>query len=427
MTHRSTLGGITHRLLPPFVLATLLAVGACGPRPEPAAGTGTAPTGGRDPADASAPLSTEANSILGVPLGGSPAQVAEALGVPPPDRPATDEPTGHGPIELAFVMAGVTGRLAVHFHEERASDFTFETTGAAATEAAYRALTARAAEDLGPGAATRCESEDGIPFDEYLATGNGGLRTEWRGGPRSGELALTKDYPQNGALRIRAFFAWVELLPPMEDFVRGPDTAPRVAGGPAARPAPARAAKQAPAGCTVDLSGAPTASILDLPFGADRAAIETQLGRPFEEDHGQLFLPHELAGVPGRLHVAFYDGCLAVVMFLVDGEAATTANYLALRDWARGTMLGPGDGFRCLSEAGADEHEYIAAGFGLRATNWRGHEPLDGSLWFHQAWSQGPGRQIVFEADYLPLRGHAPEINFSGDGAPGPRPPGPTP
>ena len=404
----------------------LLAAGACGPRPGPTGGSGHDPAGDGQPVgtgDVAATPGTDVTPVLGVPLGGTPALVAEALGLPPPEPSAPAAPPGEPPVELELAVAGITGLLEVRFHEGRASDFSFRATGADATETAYRALAARAAEELGPGAATRCESEDGIPFPEYLATGHGRLETEWRGGPRSGQVALQGSFAVDGTLQLRAFFARPDLLPPLEDFARGPGRTPRVAGCAAAnRPALPRAAKQTAAACTVDLSGAPPAAVLDLPFGADRAAIEAQLGRPFEEDHGRFSTPFEVAGVPGRLHVQFYAGCLATLMFLAEGEAAAPESYLAVRDWARTTPLGPGDGVRCVSEAGVEERAYIAAGFGLRATNWRDGEPLEGSLWLSRHWSGEPGTQIVFEAAYLPLRPYAPQYDFAGAGPPGRRP-----
>lgn len=401
----------------------LLVAATCGPRPGPNGGGGGSTTGGGPAGEPAGRAATNAASldappaILGVPLGGTPAEVAAALGLPLPEPPTAGESPPLEPLEADLVVAGVPGRVSVRFHEGRASDFSFDVTGAAATEAAYRALAARAAEDLGPGAATRCESEDGVAFDEYLRTGNGRLSTEWRGGPGVGEVQLDNGSAADGSLRIRAFFAVPALLPPAEDLVRGSQGTSRRA----ARPARLLAAKQEPAGCAVDLSGAPPASILGLSFGADRAAVEAALGRAFEEDHGELSAPHEIAGVPGRLHARFYDGCLAVLLFVVEGEAATPAGYGALRDWARGTALGPGEGFRCLSEAGVEEQAYVEAGFGQRATHWRGREPLEGSLWLHRAWSGEPRAQIVFEADYRPLRDRAPQIDFAGGTEPASR------
>lgn len=402
-----------------------LAVGACGPRPGPTEGAGTDPAGDDPPigtlAGAGSPTA-DLPLVLGVPLGEPPAAVAAALGLPPPESAAAASPTQRDALETDVVLAGVPGRLTVSFHERQACSLSFATTGADATEAAYRALAARVAEDLGPGNATRCESEDGIAFDSYLATGHGRLETEWRGGPRTGSVSLRGAFAANGSLRLEAFVALPDLLPMPEEFVRGPHATPRLADRRATRPSFPFATKQAAAGCTADLSGAPPASLLDLPFGADRTAIETKLGRPFEDDHGQLSVAYEVAGVPGRLHLRFWAGCLAVLMFMVDDEAATPANYLVLRDWARTTALGPGDGLRCLSEAGIDEREYIAAGFGLRATNWHGGEPLDGRLWLHRPWSGEPGAQISFEADYRPLDPYAPQYDFDGAGPPGGRP-----
>lgn len=410
----------------PGLALWLLAAAACGPRPGPNGGAASGATendlsaGGARLAGTGATAQQGLVPVLGVPLGGSPTDVADALDLPPPGSRSGDDPAAAETIEADLVVAGLAGRVSVRFHQGRASDLSFDVTGPAATEAAYRALAARAADDLGPGAATRCESEDGVPFDEYLRTGNGLLETAWRDGPIRGEVQLDNGFAAGGSLQLHAFFAVPDLLPPPEDLVRGPQAAPRPAGW-------TRAAKQAPSGCRVELAGAPAAVILDLPFGADRAAIEARLGRPFEDEQGDLALPFELAGVPGRLHAAFYDGCLAVLLFVVEGEAATPASYRRLRDWARETPLGAGDGFRCRSEAGVEEQAYIEAGFGQRATQWRGGDPLEGSLWLHRAWSGEPGTVIVFEANYRPLRDHAPQIDFAGPGPGRPRSGGPVP
>ena len=114
-------------------------------------------------------------------------------------------------------------------------------------------------------------------------------------------------------------------------------------------------------------------------------------------------------------------------MFLADGDQATVEAYGRLREWSR-TVMGPGEGVRCRSEDGVPDAEHLAAGYGYFHTGWRDNPPLDGSLRLARSYAQQDGLQLVFEADYLPLRDHAPHYDFGGDvwqGSPLPEPGGP--
>ena len=401
------------------VVLVLGAAVACGNRsPEPAGPPAMPPGEEATPAqDAQLPTTT----VFGVPLGAAVADVLAACpGLPAPSTVGND---GGTQARWTTTLEGLSVELQLTFSPERLALLTFDVTGEAANEASYRTLAARAVADLGPGHPTRCESEDGVPFDEYMAHGWGGLKVEWRDPPFAftGELALTKDYGPSG-LRLHGFFAVPGLLPTPDDFaddsIQGTlgrlepscrDAAPRGRSMPrAAFPA---AAKQE-TGCTVDLSGAPGATILELPFGASQAEVERALGVPLTRENGSLFFSRTVEGVPGKVHLGFYDGCLAVILFIAGPDGATVENYRKLRDWARSTM-GPGEGVRCVSEDGTPDERHIGAGYGYMHTGWRGTPPLDGSLRLERSYEALDELQIVFEADYLPLREHAPQIDFA--------------
>jgi hypothetical protein len=68
---------------------------------------------------------------------------------------------------------------------------------------------------------------------------------------------------------------------------------------------------------------------------------------------------------------------------------------------------------RCVSEDGVPDEEHIGEGYGYMHTGWRGTPPLDGSLRLERSYAELGRLQIVFEADYLPLREHAPQIDFA--------------
>ncbi|MBI5489356.1 MAG: hypothetical protein HY905_18635 [Deltaproteobacteria bacterium] len=443
-----------------LVLAALAFAAGCGPRTaEPAAGTSTtAGAATSQPVDATSPAdSFTVATVFGVPLGADAETIATACPglAPAPDPAALSRST----MAWTTTVEGIPVEINISWESGRVAVVALDLVGEAATEANFRTLQARAQADLGLGHSTRCESEDGVPFDEYLAHGWGGLKIEWRDPPFAwtGELALTKDYGPEG-LRIRGFFVVPSLLP-ADDFadegfvdgVVGTTTrtfTARAAGGPAPNrtagfrprlgPAQPRAeargsdmvgyspvgdAKQS-AECTVDLSAAPGATILGLPFGASQKQVEEILGRPLTSANSELYFLRDVDGTPGRVHLSFYDGCLAVVLFLVDGDAATADAYRRLREWSR-IPMGAGDGVSCTSEDGVPDEEHIAAGYGYLHTGWRGGEPLEGSLRLERSYSERGGLQLVFEADYIPLREHAPQIDFSPDAAGASTPQGP--
>ncbi len=391
------------RNVPLAVLASLLV--SCGPPTPPAAQTAEPPP----PAvasDAGAPAPDLPLVVFGLPLGAPTAQVAAAfpgLEVRPlPDRP------GAGAANVAATIENIPATVGLSFADDRLFAFSLLVELDAASIDAYRVLQAKARADLGPGRATRCESDGGAAFEEYLAHGQGGLRTEWRDPPLffAGELALTKDLGSEDKLLIHGYFSVPSLAPPVEDsFFDGVEGV-------------LEGSKQA-AECTVDLSHAPPAAILGLPFGASRAQVQQLLALTLADLGFSFSYPGELEGAAGTFHLSFYDGCLAVVMFVSDAAPATTAGYHKLLEWARGT-LGPGDAMRCVSEDGAPDEEHIADGYGFFATVWRDNPPLDGGLRLERNWNEPHAAQIVFEADYLPLREYAPQIDFGGKAARGP-------
>ncbi|MBI5502488.1 MAG: hypothetical protein HY907_19750 [Deltaproteobacteria bacterium] len=408
-----------------LTFAALLIAAACGPRTgEPSAtavSAGGATTTVPDGDAASTDPSRTVTTIFGVPLGAEAETLAAAC---PGLAPAADPAALTSSMKAwTTVVDGIPIELKISLESGRVAVVALDLVGEAANEANYRALQARAQADLGPGHSTRCESEDGVPFDEYLAHGWGGLRIEWRDPPFAwtGELALTKDYGPEG-LRIRGFFVVPSLLPPTdfadEDLVQGAAATPPVLPlslrlCASARKFPSRSAKQS-VECTVDLSAAPHAAILGLPFGASQKQVEEILGRPLTSANGEVYFIRDVEGTPGKVHLGFYDGCLAVVLFLADGPNATVDAYRRLREWSK-TAMGAGEAVRCFSEDGASDEEHIAAGYGYLHTGWRDGEPLEGSLRLERSYSERGGLQLVFEADYLPLRGHAPVINFGPD------------
>jgi hypothetical protein len=390
-----------------LVALVLGVVAACGNRsPEPAGPAETAPVEATVPGTGDARTSTTV--VFGVPLGAPARDVFAAC----PGLAALLPEGGAASSQARWTttLEGIPVELQLTFAPdapERLALLTFDLTGDAANEANLRALAARARTDLGPGHATRCESEDGVPFDEYMANGWGGLKVEWREAPFrfAGELALTKDYGPTG-LRLRGFFIVPGLLP-------DPDFADDSMQGTFGRlERRAAAAKQATEECTVDLSGAPGATILGLPFGASQEQVEEMLGAPLRREAGELSIPRTIEGVSGTVYVAFYDGCLAVVMFIVGPDAATVENYRTLRAWAQ-PVMGPGEGVRCVSEDGVPDEQHIGEGYGYMHTGWRGTPPLDGSLRLERSYAELDRLQIVFEATYLPLREHAPQIDFA--------------
>jgi len=420
----------------PLLVAVLALAAACGPRTaEPAAGTSTT-TGpaASAPADPTSPAdSLTVATVFGVPLGADEAALQAACpGLAPASDPAALTSSTSA---WTTTVDGIPIELKISLESGRVAVVALDLVGEAANEASYRTLQARAQADLGPGHSTRCESEDGVPFDEYLAHGWGGLKVEWRDPPFAwtGDLSLTKDYGPEG-LRIRGFFVVPSLMPPTdfadEGLVEGARAAPPVLSPSlrlcvSARACPERsrrgslprAAKQS-AECSVDLSAAPGATILGLPFGASQSQVEEILGRPLTSANGELYFLRDVEGTPGKVHLSFYDGCLAVVLFLADGPDATADAYGRLREWSKVSM-GEGDGVQCCSEDGVPDEEHIAAGYGYLHTGWLGGSPLQGSLRLERSYSEFGGLQLVFEADYQPLRAHAPDIDFSPDGAAG--------
>jgi len=321
-----------------LVVLALGAFAACGNRaPEPAGPAETPPV--ETTAPGTGPAQPPTTVVFGVPLGAPAEDVRAACAGWSRWRPPA--PRKGAQAHWATTLEGIPVDLQLTFapdEPKRLALLTFDLIGDDANEANFRTLAARARTDLGPGHATRCESEDGVPFDEYMANGWGGLRVEWREPPfnLSGELALTKDYGPSG-LRLRGFFLVPGLLPDPEfadDSVQG--TFGRA-------DQPAAGAKQAAAECTVDLSGAPGATILGLPFGASQAQVEQMLGVPLTDEGGYPSTPHTVEGVSGTLHLGFYDGCLAVVLFIAGPEGATVESYRKLRAWAQ-PVMGPGKG-----------------------------------------------------------------------------------
>jgi hypothetical protein len=305
--------------------------------------------------------------------------------------------------EISLDVDGVTVPLQLRLHRERLYSVSFRLGGAGATIDAYRTIVAQVEAGLGDGASTRCESEDGVAFEQFVATGQGALRTEWRDAQIVGDVSFSRSYEPTAPFEIRGYATAARLAPPCvpDDTVCGEkEGASRTVAGNDA------------SGCSVDLSAAAPASVMGLAFGAPRAEVEAALGQTLGSDSWWgAGLPREIAGAAGRLRLDFYDGCLAVVGFQTDDGVATVDAYRAAQAWAR-SELGPGAAFRCVSEEGVPDMQHVEAGRGSFHTRWRGGEALEAELRLEALYGTREAPRIVLEVSYLPLRPHAPRIDF---------------
>ena len=409
-------------------LAALLATLTCGAIAASCGAERGARSVPRPTAVARRPASSSGLPLLGV--GGLRAGAARAdvLAAHPELVPATD-PHGGGAMATATTeLAGVPAQVSLYFHDDRLYSIALSVSGAAASEATYRRLAAHLRGEVGPGHATRCASErppgePALPIEQDITQGIGLLAVDWREGPLYGHLSLSRGYAPAAPLSLTGFLTAVALRPPCD-----PDEG-LVCGTGEARRAPPVAQGMAGASGNVSLAllafpvstcsvlppGAPSASLLGLGFGATRSQVELGLGHPLEELRGGVgATAATVAGVPGQLVAHFYEGCLAVLQFIVRGPEATLGAYEALRASVRPT-LGRGQASRCLSEDRLEEEEYIELGLGRRTTRWRGEAPLTGEIRIEQSPDRegpAPHIQIVLEAEYEPLRAHAPHIDF---------------
>jgi len=317
-------------------------------------------------------------------------------------------------VALARTVAGVPSRITLRFRSGRLWMVMVDAPGEAATVASYEALQVEIRRALGAGHATRCDSERGVSIEEDLASGEGSLRTDWPGPDVRAELALSGDGP-GVPLRLTGFAALADLDPDCEpslDMICGESRAPAPPAPGLAAPASDRSVPllaSPPAGTCAAAAGASPAELLGVRFGASRAVVEAALGVAVQEDRPDgISLATVLAGVPGRLHLRFYDDCLAVVLFRAEGAAATAASYEALRAWAR-PIFGEGRASRCVSVD-------APAALELGSTRWPDAAPLGGSLRFEAGSFMGLSTppQIVLEVEHPALRPFAPRIDFAG-------------
>lgn len=307
--------------------------------------------------------------------------------------------------EAALDVGGVAVPLQLSLHRGRLYAVSFRLGGAEATIDAYRAIVAHLEAGLGDGASTRCESEDGVAFEPFVASGQGALRTDWRDAEIVGHVSLSRSYAPAAPFEIRGSATAPRLAPPcdVEEFVCGEAEKGEPAGPEEARPS---------GGCEVDLSAEQPASVMGLAFGSTRDQVEAALGRTLAPDPWWgAALPWEIEGATGALRLAFYDGCLAVLVFQSDDGVATLEAYRALQTWARGG-LGPGSAFRCVSEEGVPDPQHVAAGHGSFHTRWRDDDGIEAALRLEAIDGPREAPRIVLEVSYLPLRSHAPRIDF---------------
>jgi len=383
-----------YRLVTAFVASVLSSAGCSSVRPavEPA------PT--VEPIDRTAADGAgQTLSVFGFTFGTSRAALIDER----PSLTFTSDPSTDRGVrtETALEIEGVPTSVGLYYYDDRLYMITFAVVGAAATVEAYRSLVARLEADVGDGASTRCESEDGVPFARYLTEGRGYLITDWADDRVTGRISASRFGGAPGSLGVRGALSFRRFAPicDVEDLVC---SAP-----------PASQKKETARGCTVDLSTAPPASLMGLRFGSSRTEAEAALGLPLDEGGVYPTAPMTIDGVQGQLHLGFYDGCLAVIMMTVHGDGATIDAYHALQTWASdASRLGPGDAMRCVSEEGVPDPEHIASGRGSLNDQWRGDGPVEASLRLEALYGRREPSEIVFQASYLPLRDHAPQIDF---------------
>lgn len=370
----------TRESLPSWAAGLILIVG-CGSahhRAEPAPD---------DPCAADEVRSTPVPSLFGLRLGASLEDLrADVVGVEQEPTPSEGPGLAHGHVQISGQLAEVRlelwrGRLAAA---------RVILVGGAVGVATFGRLEEEIAEALGPGLRSRCESEDGVPFDRFLADGWGSLSVEWPEGPVRARLRLSQlggsPEPQiDLSLEHAALYReYLRSLPEDEGLVRG------VIGG---------AGKEERAGCTVDLSSDEPASFLGVRYGASIDDVVAVQGGAL--DSSRLTVSREVAGVPSTVVFGFYSGCLATVLVLVEETDDPERAYRALGRLAS-EAAPEAVRRRCESERRDGPPETSLD------TLWLGTSPLDGHL--TQGWSEDVA--VSLELSYVPLRPYAPRYDF---------------
>jgi hypothetical protein len=285
--------------------------------------------------------------------------------------------------------------------------------GEGATLDRYRSLVRELERALGRGYATRCGPEGGPGLE---AGGAGMLSVEWETREVRAGVEIGRGEGPGEAASVRA---WVtdasRPLPCPPDLVCGEQREPpppveEVLGRPGS------SGKEAE-DCRQIVAASPQASFLGLSFGSSRAEAERVLG--VAPDAGQasgrediLETRSRVAGADADIWLYFHGGCLAELVVRVEGEAATTRTFEALRQLARPALGGPGESSTCESTDGIAMDRYVGLGFGSRQTVWPDTVRLQGSLRFERSTERPVGAAVVLELEYVPLRGLGPRYDF---------------
>lgn len=365
--------------------------------------------GGVQPSTEHAPApplreASDAVTVFGIELGASRAALTRSF----PEVELVDDEAQQG-VELGRVRSRVADQpieIVFTLYQGRLANLSFEVSSRPTTFETYRQILAALEAQLGDGVSTRCVSEEGIPLDEYIATvGRGHLGTSWDEERFWARLSLNRDFSPDRRFRVTAAISSRQVLLPCDlDLI--------CEGEGADDERTAKSSKEAAEQCRVDLSESPPGSIAGLDFGMTRRQVEATLGSSLDGGAFASDLPFELVGRQGRLSLRFYDGCLAAMIFVIHDEGATIEAFRALHAWAGGELQAQVDTARCESEEGVSLDDHIANGDGQLNAIWRQSGTVEASLRLSALYGRRSSPELVFEASSLPLRPHAPTIDF---------------
>jgi hypothetical protein len=349
-------------------------------------------------------VETEGVTIFGLELGAPRAALLQRF----PDLALTDDDSQQG-VELGRVQSRVADQpieIVFTIYQSQLANLRFEVLSQPTTFEIYRQVLAALETELGDGVSTRCVSEEGVPLDEYIATvGRGHLGTSWDEEHFWARLSLNRDPSPDRRFRVTGSISSRQVLLPCDlDMI--------CEGEGADDESTAKSSKEATDQCRVDLSASPPGSIAGLDFGMTRRQVEAALGSSLDGGAFASDLPFELVGRQGRLSLRFYDGCLAALVFVIRDEGATIEAFRALHVWAGGQLQAQVDTARCESEEGVPLGEHIANGDGQLNAIWRESGPVEASLRLSALYGRRSPPELIFEASSLPLRPHAPTIDF---------------
>ena len=353
----------------PIWLAAVLAA-ACGtavPRPEAAPSTPN-----ESAAQTGLPL------FLGFRMTDSPDAISRAA---PELLPVEQSDEGVSVLEGVRAAQGVNLRIRLVFKDAQLSTVTARATPSTLSE--FEALSSAIHESLGPGDPMECGSDEGVAFEDYIASGHGSRHVEWLTEKLSANVHLST--LSDGRVQMSAHAAWLPFQEPFDL---------------AEMPSSSRAAKEDSTCEEANLN--PQEDFLGVPFGASMAQARAELGG--EIDHDRLGVSTQLAGVRGRAHLRFYDDCLAAVVFVADEP--NTAGYRSLVQAMQGSertiRLE-----RCSPDGEPPNESMLADGRGYLSARWEGTASGQVRL------GRVSAKELVVELEYGPLRGRAPQIDFS--------------